>query len=155
MSAEKPTPAERMAAAQAKREALQKIEAEAFAEQQADDVERLVELEAEHGFDRVRRIDIGVWKPGFGAATMVVVRVPMTSEKAFKRYQDTASKAKDGEGRTNAVITLGAVCIVYPHRDSDKALYEATIELAPGVIGHAGAEVISVVQGSAEEEKKG
>ena len=143
-----------MEAARAKREALKAMEADAFAEQQATDFERLVELEEEHGFERVKRLDVGCWKPGVGAATMVIVKIPTSSEKVFKRYQDTAAKAKEGTtSRTDAVVTLGASCIVYPERGSD--LYKATIEIAPGIDGHAGAVVISTVQGNAEEEKKG
>lgn len=154
--ADKSTAAARIAAALARRAKLQAVEADAFAEQQANDIERMVELEEEHGFERVQRLDIGGWKPGVGAATMVVVRIPTSSERVFKRYQDTAAKAKDGSTtRTDAVVTLGASCIVYPHRDTDKALHDATIELAPGIIGHAGAAVINTVQGNAEEEKKG
>ena len=76
MSAEKPTPAERIAAAQAKRAALQAVEAEAHAEQQATDLEALADLEATHGYERVFSVVLGGWTPGKGAATMVIARVP-------------------------------------------------------------------------------
>jgi hypothetical protein len=147
-----PTAAERIAAAQAKREAIKASEADAFVEQQATDLEALVELEDEHGFDRVVRIDLTGWRPGVGAATMVVARVPLNSEKVFKRFEDTVSK-KDSKTSTNdAGITLARACLVYP---ADKALLDATMELAPGVLSHLGLQLIKAVQGSAEEEKKG
>ena len=149
-------PAERIAAAMAKRESIKASEALAFAEQQATDIEALVDLEGEHGFERIIRIDIDGWKPGVGAATMVVIRVPLSSEKVFKRFQDTFAKAKEGSTtKSDAGITLGRACVVYPSEKTDKALFDATIELADGVLAHAGGQIVGRLQGSAEEEKKG
>lgn len=154
------TPAERIAAALEKREKLKAAEAEAFAEQQAADIEALVELEAEHGFERILRIDLNGWKPGMGAATMVVARVPLASESLFKRFEQTIAKAKPNstEGHT-AAIQLGEACIVYPPRPKPAemagSLYAATMELAPGVISNVALQVSKAVQGQAEEEKKG
>lgn len=151
-----PTAADRIAAALAKREALKAAEAAAFAEQQAIDLEALIDIEAEHGFERVVRIDIGGWKPGAGAATMVVARVPTKAEKAVRRYEETVSKAKAGSTtQHDAAVTLAGFCIVYPDKDSAKDLYDATLELAAGVMAHVGVQVMRVVQGNAEEEKKG
>lgn len=149
----KVTPAERVAAANERRAALKALEAEAHAEQQASDIERLVDLEEKHGFDRVLRIDLGGWKPGAGAATMLVARVPLASEPAFKRFQDTIAKPKTDH--IEAANTLAATCIVYPHRKDDKDLYEATLELAPGILSAVAAEVVKAAMGHAEEEKKG
>ena len=134
---------------------MQKKLDDARTEQEANDMERVAELEEEHGFGRIRTIPFDGWEAGRGAATLVAVRIPLSSEKHFRRYQDTAAKAKDGQGRTAAVITLGASCLVYPDRNTEKELYDGTIELADGVIGHAGAVVIDVVQGNAAAEKKG
>lgn len=154
--AKKLTAAERIAAAQARRDAQKAAEAEAFAEQQAIDLEALVDLEAEHGFERIVRIDIGGWKPDSGAATMVIARVPMKAEKAVTRYEQTVSKAKDGSTtRHDAAVTLASFCLVYPDRGTAKDLYDATLELAAGVLFHVGVQVMRVVQGNAEEEKKG
>jgi hypothetical protein len=156
VSAEKPTPADRIAAALAKREALKAQEAEAFAEQQAADIEALVELEEEHGFDRVLRIDIGGWKPASGAATMVAARVPMGSEKVYKRFQETVAKAKPQSTTTlTAATVLGESCLIYPPKSDAKDLYEATLELAPGILVHVGQQIAKAVEGKAEEEKKG
>lgn len=153
MSADKPTAAERIAAAMEKRERLKAEEAAAFAEQQANDIEQLVELEAEHGFDRVYRIDLNGWKPGSGAATMVVVRIPLKSESVFKRFEDTVSKPKSDN--LKAAVILAESCLVYPNRKEHAELYEATMELAPGILSNAGLQVVKVVQGAVEEEKKG
>ncbi|MBP9863389.1 MAG: hypothetical protein KBD62_35920 [Kofleriaceae bacterium] len=145
-----PTAAERIAAVNERRERLKKEEAAAFAEQQANDLEALADLEATHGFDRVVRIDLNGWKPASGAATMIVVRVPLKSEDYFKRFEDTVSKPKSDN--LKATTQLASACLVYP---SDKDLLAATMELAPGILSNAGLQIIHAVQGRAEEEKKG
>lgn len=147
------TPEQRKAAALAKRELQKKGEAEAFAVQEADDIERLVELEGEHGFERVLRIDLNGWKPGAGAATLVVARVPFASEKVYKRFEETVSKPK--AENLKAAHALAEACLVYPHRTDDAALYAATLELAPGLLTHVANQIANAVQGRAEEEKKG
>lgn len=147
------TPESRKATALAKRAALKSAEAEAFAEQEAIDFERLVDLEEEHGFERVLRIDLGGWKPNAGAATMVVARVPLGSERDYKRFEETVSKPKSEN--LKAAHTLALACIVYPHPKNDAALYAATLELAPGLLTHVAGQIAAAVQGRAEEEKKG
>lgn len=151
-----PTPAERIAAAHAKRAALQAQEKALFDEQQAADLEALVDLEAEHGFDRVLRVDLTGWKPGTGAATMAVVRVPYGSEAYFKRFEQTIAKAKDGSTtRVDAGYTLARACLVYPSEKDAPDLYKATMDLAPGILSHLAHQIVKAVQGQAEEEKKG
>jgi len=147
------TPAERIAAAQERRAALKAEEAAAFAEQQATDIEQLADLEEAHGFDRVLRVDLSGWKAGSGAATMVVVRIPLKSESFYKRYVDTVA-AKNSDP-VKATETLAEACLVYPNPKRDAAMYAATMELAPGVLANAGLQVLHAVQGKAEEEKKG
>jgi hypothetical protein len=78
------TPAERIAAAQAKRAALQAQTEEAYQEQLASDLEALADIEAEHGFDRVARVNLGGWVPDVGLPTLVAVRVPRASEVVYK-----------------------------------------------------------------------
>ena len=154
MSAEQPTAAERIAAALAKREQLKTSEADARAEQYAVDLEALVDLEGEHGFDRIVRVDVGVWQPGKGAATMVVAKAPRGSEKVFKRFEEKIAKAKkDGSTAVlDAHHELAISCLVYP---SDKKLLDATLDIAPGLLSHVANEIVKAVQGSAEDEKKG
>lgn len=147
------TPEERIAAAQARRDALKAAEAAAFAEQQATDLEALVELEAEHGFERIVRVDLTGWKSGSGAATMVVGRVPLKSESFFKRFVDTV--AKPNSDNVKATETLADACVVYPNRKDHPELYAATMELAPGVLASVGLQIVKAAQGRTEEEKKG
>ena len=144
--------ADRIAAAQARRDALKAAEAEMFAEKFATDLEALAELEAEHGEARVLRIDIGGWKPGAGAATMIVGRVPTKKDSIYKRFVDTV--AKQNADNVKATDTLAAACLVYPARE-DADLFAATMELAPGALTTLGLQLVKAVQGHAEEEKKG
>lgn len=149
------TTEERRAAALEKREALKVDFAAAFAEQQVNDLEALVELEAEHGFGRVIKIDIGGWKAGEGAATLVVVRVPRARDAFFKRYEETVTKAKEGTtARLEAAHMLTESCLLYPSKKDQKELYDATFDLAAGIRTHLAIEISKAVQGSAEEEKK-
>lgn len=150
---EKLTPERRVAAANERRAALKALEAEAHAEQQATDIERLVDLEEKHGFDRILRIDLGGWKPDAGAATLVAARVPLASEGVFKRFQVALNSPKADHAQ--AANTFAAACLVYPHREDDKKLYEATLELAPGILVAVAGELSKAAMGHAEEEKKG
>lgn len=150
------TPAERIAAVEARRAAARAEVAAAHAEQQATDLEALADLEETHGYERILRIDINGWAVGQGAATLVVTRVPKASEKVFKRFQETVEASKKGATASSAAAeTLARSCLVYPSPESAKALYDATIDLAPGILGHVALQIVEAVQGRAEEEKKG
>lgn len=147
---------DRIAAAQARREALKAAEAEAHAEQLATDLEALADLEAAHGFDRVLRVDLRGWKAGSGATTMVVARIPLRRESHVKRFEETAARAKSGTNEGLAALhTLAEACIVYPHRKDHAEAYAATMDLAPGILSNVGLQLVQAVQGAAEEEKKG
>lgn len=147
------TAAERMAAALARREALRAAEAEAYAEQQAADVEALVELEATHGFERVLRVDLGAWSPGKGAATMIVARVPTGADAIWRRFETKMGAAKKGTGDAqSAGVELATACLVYPEKGS--MLYAGTLDLAPGILGNVALQIVNAVQGNAEKEKK-
>lgn len=150
-----PTADQRIAAAQARRERLRAEQEAALKEQQATDLEALADLEAEHGFDRVLRIDLVGWKPGVGAAALLAVRVPEGRESVVKRFEQTVATSKE-RTPTNlqALKTLGEACVVYPDRKSQRDLYDATLELAPAILSKAGELVIKAVQGRGEEEKK-
>ena len=155
MTAEKLTPAERMKAAEARRGKLREEHQAAYDEQQATDFARLVDLEAEHGFDRVLRINLKGWKASEGdtqAATLVVARIPLSSERLVKRFEDTVSKPK--AENLKALHLLAESCLIYPSRTNEKALYEATLELAPGLLSNVGHAIVEAVQGKVEEEKK-
>lgn len=151
------TAAERIAAAQARRDEMQAIEAEAHAEQLAADMEALADLEAAHGFNRVKSIPIGgVWQSGTGATTMVIVRVPLRRESVMKRFEETAARSKSGSDEgLKALHALAEACIVYPHRKDQAEAYAATLDLAPGILSNVGLQLVQAVQGAAQEEKKG
>ena len=147
---------EKIAAQQARRDANKDAFELAHAEQQFADLERLASLEEEHGFERVQRFDVPAWNPGEGAATMVLARVPRAKEAIVKRFEQTAAKAKDGDGKIlEAGHLLARSCIVYPSERDEKELYEATMDLAAAMLSHVGVQIMKLVQGKAEEEKKG
>lgn len=145
------TAAERIAALEARRTAMQAAEAEARAEQQAADLESLVELESLHGFGRIIRVDLSSWRAG--SATMVAARIPLGSEAVYRRFEQTVARAKKDSGDALAAGTLLATaCLVYP---ADKDLLAATIDAAPGILQHVALQIVTAVQGAAEEQKKG
>ena len=146
--------ADRIVAAQAKRDAIKLTEDTARQEQFAIDIEAIVELEAEHGYDRIVRIDIGSWKPDMGAPTCVAVRIPLNSEKKFKRFLDQINRAKEhSKEKLEAQGLLARSCFVYPALDS--AEFTAALEVGPGLLEHAAYEIIQRSQGKAAEEGKG
>jgi hypothetical protein len=53
-----------------------------------------------------------------------------------------------------ALHTLAEACVVYPDRKTQKDLYEATMELAPGILSKSGGLIVKAVEGKADEEKK-
>lgn len=125
-------------------------------EQELVDRTRLVDLEEEHGFSRVLAITYDCWEPGHGAATMLVVELPAARTARYKRMQalinnkDTKTQAK-----LDAIDQLARSCVLYPSPTGEEAsVYEATIELAPGLLGNAARQIIEAVQGAANEEGK-
>lgn len=148
------TAKERILAAQKKRDAVKTSEEEPRDEQLATDLERIADLEAEHGYDRIIRIDLTGWRPGMGAPTLVGVRVPMQSEKKCQRFIDQINRAKEhSKERLTAQDLLGESCMAYPEPGSDA--YKAALEIAPLILSHAAAQIVKASQGQAEEEGKG
>lgn len=134
-----------------RREARRLAHETARAEQEAIDLVELDKLEEAHGWDGVEPIRLSRWEPG--AATMLVIRIPRASEHVYRRFQQQANadKAK-GAQKVEASETLGRSCVVYPDPKSD--LYEKTVDIAPGILGHAAHRVVMAVQGKEEEEGK-
>ena len=119
--------------------------------QYAIDLEKLVALEEESGFGSVVKVDLRPWPQG--AATMVIARVPRASEHVFKRYQSVAGSDKaSGATKREAGETFAKSCVLYPELASE--LYEATVERAPGVLGHMALQLVNAVQGKETEEGK-
>lgn len=147
------TAQERIAAAQKRRADLAKLEAEKKLDQQATDLEAIADLEAEHGNDRVIRIELGAWKPGIGAPTSVAVRVPLASEKLCQRFIEQINRAKEGsKERLNAQDALATECMIYPEKGSEAL--KAALEIAPLILSHAALQIVKASQGRAEEEGK-
>lgn len=109
-----------------------------YMEQKIADMRRINELEAEHGHSRVAIAPLKSWSPGCGAATRIAVAVPKRSEHRYQKFQQQIlAHRKDPHGTTKAIEELGRNVIVYPHHERDKALYDATLELAPVMLGTA------------------
>lgn len=145
--------AERIAAAQAKIAAQREAHENARLEQHAADLEKLAELELEHGPDRLVRVGLKSWKDG--AATMIVAKLPAKRDAVFRRYEQTVSKAKQGTTQgLDASHLLAESCLVYPLKKDDADCYEATMELAPGALTHIAILIAKGVQGAADEEGK-
>jgi len=125
----------------------------AFAEQQGKDLEELDLLEAEHGDERVIRIDLVGWQPGDGAATLVAAKLPRSSEMVFQRFQQKiGGKKATGNTDLDAQDQLARSCLVYPAANSD--LLRATLDAAPGILGHVAVQIVNAVQGKAALEGK-
>ena len=140
---------------EARRAARRAEHDKAHAEQYAKDFEALDKLEEEHGYERVLSVTLKGWRSGEGAATMIVVRVPRAREAIFKRFQQQVNSNKAGaKQKVEAAELLGSSCLLYPSKTDDPECHEATMDLAPGVLGHAAALIVEAVQGEAEEEGK-
>lgn len=150
MSEEKQeSPIERLERRRAERAAALQVEKTA---QLAKDLEALDALEEEIGQERVARLDIDGWKPGF--PTFVVVRAPTgTTPNLYKRYSDKVRSAKGDHGKIGAALDeLGIASIVYPV--DAKARAEVLAEFG-GVAVSAGRRAVKFVEAEAEDEKKG
>lgn len=109
-----------------------------FMEQKLADMRRINELEAEHGHQRVGVAPLRRWSPGRGAATRIAVVVPTRSEHRYQKFQEMIlAHRKNPNGTRKAIEELGKFVIGYPHHERDKALYDATLELAPVMLGTA------------------
>lgn len=151
--ADKPTAAERIAAARSKRDALQAVEETARDEQLANDLEAIADLEAEHGFERIIRIQLPGWTPGKGAPTCVAVRVPYAKEQKCKRFIQLINASKEHtRERIEASEQLGESCMVYPKLGTDE--YKAALEIAPLILTHAAAQIVKASQGQVEKREK-
>ncbi len=133
-----------------KRRAARKAELQAQAdEQRVLDLEALDAAEVEHGDTSVAHIDVPYTS---GLPTMVVVRAPKDAE--IKRYR-AGLKVKDGQldtAASNAAAEqLGAVCVVYPDKETFAKMCEARAALKSQV----GARASALSTGKAAEEGKG
>lgn len=140
---------------EARRAARKAAYEEAYETQKLLDLERLDELEEEHGYGRVLRVDLGNWRDGSGAVTLMVLRLPLASEAVFKRFQQqVASDKASTAAKVEAGEVLARSCVVYPNPKTEADAYNATVEMAPGVLGNLALQIVTAVQGRAEAEGK-
>jgi hypothetical protein len=124
-------------------------------EQYADDMEAQAELEVQHGEARVVAFPLDCWTPGRGAATMLIAVLPETRDSKVKRLQQIASNDKiSAAEKLEASEALARQCIVYPGKKTHEEMYNATVELAPGVLNHAARHIYKRIQGRELEEGK-
>lgn len=144
----------RIAKAQERRKAIADAEKLPRLEQQAADLEAIADLEDSHGSERILRVDLRGWVPNRGAATLVAALLPESGDHKFARFQQVASKGDKlkGSERVDAQESLARSCLAYPDPKTQKELYEATIAIAPGVLGHVAKQIVEYVQGKAIEE---
>ena len=116
--------------------------------QEVTDLEAIEALEAGgamlHTMTAPRHVPGVVMKIGF--------RAPTAGE--YKRYLDTigaASQRQDHKGRTAALTTLAASCLVYPAADERAAL----LAEFPGTLVSLALEAAKIAELRAEEEGKG
>lgn len=153
----------RIEEAEKKREAVAAEEELPYLEQRAIDLERAADLEAEYGAKRVWKMDVKGWCPKervkgatHEAATLVMVKLPLRSEGNWQRFQSEIVRYREESGTKSIpeIERLARVCMVYPHPKSDKALYDATIELAPATFTTAAALINEKAGGQAEKDRK-
>lgn len=146
-----------------KREIAQKAHDAAHKIQRLKDLHALVELEAEHGMERLIKVDLRGWKIDSGAVTMAVAKRARKSDKLYKRFVDMVRRSKKGEKIDDAEVEkagdmLAQSCLVYPivpEKPGDGGAYESTLELFPGFLTTIAAAVVEAAMGKAQEEGKG
>lgn len=132
----------------------------AWKTQHVADLEALANLEDEHGYDRLVRVELRGWKADSGAATMAVAKRARASDKLYKRFVDMVRRSKKGERVDDNEVEragnmLAESCLVYPSKDDKAGAYEATLELFPGLLTSVAAAIVTAAMGRAEAEGKG
>lgn len=143
---------------QKRREARRKALAVEHEKQFELDLVELDRLEAEHGYERVMRIDLPGWDPSIGGPTMVVMRIPKHSEAIIKAFEQEVNKSKEGSPvRLSAQASMARACMVYPDPSmaSNKSDFDAVMDTAPGILAQAALQVIKRAQGLTVDEGNG
>lgn len=127
------------------------------------DLAALADLEDEHGYDRLVRVELRGWKADSGATTMAVAKRARKSDKLYKRFVDMVRRSRKGEKVDDAEVEragnlLAESCLVYPAppaKQGDGGAYESTLELFPGLLTSVAGAIVTAAMGRAEEEGKG
>lgn len=147
MAEEKPpTPAERLAASEAKREARKAKLKDGEDAQRALDTEAISEIEERLGDSRVKVVNVP-YNPGH--VVKVAIRCPEHAE--IKKYRYQVKPRKDGKQPDVALAheEIGEACLVYPSEDK----FSALCDLLPGLKGQLGIHAVALSVG--EEEAAG
>jgi GNAT superfamily N-acetyltransferase len=137
----------------------------AYLEQEVSDRERQRELEREHGYSRVLSVPFDAWKPDAGpmlddgahvqASTRFVCLLPEARGRQFKLMQRALARLKDDRAeQAEEVERMAKGCIRYPHPEQDRAMYQATINLAPAILGNLASQMIDKVAGRERDIRK-
>jgi hypothetical protein len=137
----------------------------AYLEQEVIDRRRQRELEREHGYNRVLSVPFNAWKPDAGpaldggghvqAATRFVCLLPDQRGRKFKQMQRALAHFKDDRAeQAEEVERMAKGCIRYPHPERDRAMYQATINLAPAILGNLARQMIDKVAGRESDTRK-
>lgn len=116
-------------------------------EQYAKDLEALDALEVQYGDDSVAAVETPGYVPGL--PTMAVSRAPTKDE--YKRFRDMVVRSKGGPAQIEAQDLLADSCVVYP----DKETYKAMREAFAGLHVSMAVAAVKLADGKAAEEGKG
>lgn len=120
--------------------------AEARAEQRERDMQRLNELEIEHGDSNVAFVEVDRFSPGL--PTIAVVRALRRPE--LKRFRDMTRPAGADAA---AAAEMGAESAwLYPDKGSDA--YKALVDAVPGILTRAGVAAVHLAAGMEQVEGK-
>jgi len=111
------------------------------------DLQRLDELEIEHGDSNIGRVDMTHYDPGL--PTMVLCRTP--TEMEMKRYTDRLKERKGKKGdASEAARELAVTCRVYPEADAFKEMEGAR----PGIRVQLGVQAAELAVGRSVDDAK-
>lgn len=151
---------------EAQREAVQKqrdaraaTEELPFRRQELADLQRVNELEEEHGDKRVLSARLNGWVPNAGAVTRIAVRAPRRSDHSYQRWQQLIwseiKNRRNGDSRgTKANEQLGRMALAYPHPEEHPELFKATLEIAPAMLSDAANLAVRLASTKEEEDAK-
>ncbi len=143
------TAAQRIAAAEARRQAKTDAEKAAREEQHANDLEAIEALEATLGQKVYPSKQVTQWKAGL--PVIVGIRVPTHVE--YKRQVSRLNRANgNGDAKVSAQNELANACWVYPE---DQATRDEMLQVNSGLIASIGLYVNKLAEAEFTEEGKG
>jgi hypothetical protein len=131
-----------------RRNARKAAEQQAYETRLVEDLEKIDELEIEHGDSNVAVVRVP-YTPGLPAA--VAARCPKPAEIKRMRAQLKPKHEKDRPDQEAAVEQVARGCLIYPDVETFAALCIAR----PGLSTQLGKEAIKLAVGNEESEGKG